>query len=97
MVNWRYLHEPLLEKALQRIPVANWLAVFKRLLSDTRSNRNGFPDLVLFPDDSSQYPYKLIEIKGPGDVLQKNQRRWMRFFADHKIEHSVCNVVWSDS
>jgi len=97
MVNWRYLHEPLLEKALQRIPVANWLAIFKRLLSDTRSNRNGFPDLVLFPDDSSQYPYKLIEIKGPGDVLQKNQRRWMRFFADHKIEHSVCNVVWSDS
>ena len=97
MVNWRYLNEPLLDKALQRIPMTHWLAIFERLLSDTRSNRNGFPDLIVFPDNPLPCPYKLIEVKGPGDTLQKNQRRWMRFFADHGIAHSVCNVVWSDT
>jgi len=98
MVNWRYLDAGLLETALSRIPLNNWLAIFKRLLSDTRLHRNGLPDLILFPDQSECEPesYRLIEVKGPGDSLQKNQIRWMRFFADQGISHQVCHVRWSN-
>ena len=53
MVNWRYLNEELLEFAMERIPIKDWLAVFNRLLKDTRLNRSGFPDLILFPATDS--------------------------------------------
>ena len=97
MVSWRYLDRDLLETALSRIPLDNWLAIFERLLSDTRLHRNGLPDLILFPHERESEPYKLIEVKGPGDSVQKNQIRWMRFFADQGISHQVCHVRWCDS
>lgn len=96
MVSWRYLDETLLQLALQRIPLIDWLAVFQRLFSDTRVTRNGLPDLILFPDNDDEVSYKLIEIKGPGDVLQKNQQRWMSFFDSQEIAHQVCHVRWSE-
>jgi len=98
MVSWRYLDNRLLETALSRIPLSNWLAIFQRLLSDTRLHRNGLPDLILFPyeRESEPEPYRLIEVKGPGDSVQKNQIRWMRFFADQGISHQVCHVRWSN-
>ena len=96
MVNWRYLDETLLQLALQRIPLADWLAIFRRLLSDTRVTRNGLPDLILFPDAEDAAAYELIEVKGPGDVLQKNQQRWMSFFASQNIAHQVCHVRWTE-
>ena len=36
-------------------------------------------------------PYLLVEVKGPGDQLQKNQKRWMRQFQSADIPH---RVVW---
>jgi len=91
MVNWRFLTKDLLTEALDRIPLAHWLMIFKRLLSDLRNHRNGFPDLVLFPEEGG---YELIEVKGPGDTLQKNQLRWMKFFRKHEIPCSVTHVTW---
>ena len=96
MVNWRHLDEELLQLALERIPLADWLAIFNRLFSDTRLTRNGLPDLILFPHDAA-IPYQLIEVKGPGDVLQKNQQRWMSFFAENDIDHRLCHIRWADN
>ena len=96
MVSWRYLTQELLDLAMQRIPLDHWFARFNRLLLDTRSHRSGLPDLIVFPDESSacESGYRLVEVKGPGDSLQKNQIRWMRFFAEHGIDHAVCHVTW---
>jgi len=97
MVNWRYLDRELLELSLSRIPLDHWLEIFKRLLSDTRLHRNGLPDLILFPHEGGCGSYKLVEVKGPGDSVQKNQIRWMRFFADLGIAHEVCHVRWQET
>ena len=94
LVQWRYISEPLLEAALVHIPLPNWLAIFRRLLSDLRQNRNGFPDLIRFPDTGG---FELLEVKGPGDSLQKNQIRWMRFFREHEMPCAVVHVSWIDS
>jgi len=51
------------------------------------------PDLILFPDTASGY--ELIEVKGPGDTLQNNQKRWMRYFAEWGIPFTVVNIEWS--
>ena len=68
------------------------MVIFQRILQDLRNNRSGFPDLVRFP---AQGGYQLIEVKGPGDSLQKNQQRWLQFFARHDIPHCLARVTWS--
>ncbi len=91
LVHWQAIDETLLKKALEQIPVAHWQLVFERLLADLRNNRNGLPDLIYFPDDGG---YELVEVKGPGDRLQNNQKRWMQFFHSHGIPHWVAQVSW---
>ena len=39
--------------------------------------------------------YRLIEVKGPGDRLQDNQRRWLSFCGREAIPAAVCRVSWS--
>lgn len=91
-VRWGQISEDLLSQALQQVPVKHWEAMFRRLLQDPRENAAGFPDLILFRDSGG---YEFIEIKGPGDTLQKNQQRWMRYFADHHIPCRVVNIRWA--
>lgn len=91
-VNWNQLTPELLEKGLTCLP-ASWLeAMFRRILSDIRANRSGFPDLVQFHLKTQSAT--LIEVKGPGDTLQDNQRRWMAEFERIGIPHWVCHVRW---
>ncbi len=91
LVDWKNLDLDIIQMALQRIPHANWLAIFRRLLLDLRNNRSGFPDLIVFP---AERDYLLVEVKGPGDTLQKNQRRWMQYFDHNNIPHCVARVHW---
>lgn len=92
LVHWDVLSEELLSYSLERISRSHWQSLFSRLLTDLRHHRNGLPDLILFPDDGG---YELVEVKGPGDRLQKNQRRWMSFFAEQNIPHRVVHVIWA--
>ncbi|TQV72809.1 VRR-NUC domain-containing protein [Aliikangiella marina] len=90
-VFWELLTKDLLEFAFEHIPGTHWKQIFDRIFLDIKANRSGFPDLILFPAEGG---YELIEIKGPGDKLQKNQLRWMKYFAKHDIPHKVVNVEW---
>jgi hypothetical protein len=92
-VNWALVDEELLQLALTHIPAAHRAAVFDRMLQDLRNRCSGFPDLIVFGSDG----YRLIEVKGPGDTLQDNQRAWMRFFAQQGIAHEVMHVRWSST
>ena len=92
LVNWPALNLPTIELALKRIEFSHWIAIFERLLQDLGNNRSGFPDLILFPAEQG---YELIEVKGPGDTLQKNQKRWMTYFSQKGIPHSVARVSWN--
>jgi hypothetical protein len=90
-VSWSYLDKDLLEQAIKAIPVNHLVKIFERLLVDIKNNRSGFPDLILFLDGG----YKLVEIKGPGDRLQKNQARWFRYFYQQGIPAEVVDVTYS--
>lgn len=95
-VHWGLLNEPLLTAALDCLPAAHLRACFTRLLSDLKHNRAGLPDLIqLMPDAPDGEPrYRMIEVKGPGDRLQDNQRRWIDFFCRHAMPVEVCHVRW---
>jgi hypothetical protein len=90
-VHWQSLDEQLLAKALERIPAEHWQAVFRRFWCDLKNHCSGLPDLILFPATGG---YELIEVKGPGDRLQANQKAWMEYFATHGIPHRVVQVAW---
>ena len=92
LVYWQDLNLEIIQLALERIEYEHWMVIFQRILQDLRNNRSGFPDLVRFP---AQGGYQLIEVKGPGDSLQKNQQRWLQFFARHDIPHCLARVTWS--
>lgn len=92
LVSWQYLNADVLTLALIRIPVNDWRHLFSRILSDLRNHTSGLPDLILFPKEGS---YEMIEIKGPGDTVQKNQRRWMAYFSEHRIPYRVVHISWA--
>lgn len=98
-VHWPIVDEALLELALSCIPVEHLRACFERLLGDLKANRAGLPDLIQFmPNAHAGTPrYRMIEVKGPGDRLQDNQRRWLAFFHRHEIPVAVCYVRWAAS
>ena len=94
-VHWGVLSETLLEQALDCLPAAHLQAWFRRLLGDIQANRSGMPDLIQFWPEEKRY--RMIEVKGPGDRLQDNQRRWLAFCAEHDMPVDVCYVQWADA
>jgi len=95
-VHWGVLDEALLSLSLDCLPPEHLRACFARLMGDLKANRAGLPDLIqFFPEAAEGEPqYRLIEVKGPGDRLQDNQRRWLAFFQAQGIPVSVCHVRW---
>ncbi len=91
-VVWPALNAELLELALTCIPAQHLKQAFERILLDIKSNRNGFPDLIQFWP--AQQRYRMIEVKGPGDRLQDNQKRWLDYCAEHQMPVAVCHVQW---
>lgn len=91
-VNWSFLTKELLDLALHCIPAQHLKVIFERLLFDIKSNRSGLPDLIQFYPE--QKTYRMVEVKGPCDRLQDNQRRWLDYFARHGIPAEVFYVCW---
>lgn len=91
-VHWGRLSEALLEQALDCLPPDHLTLCFERLLDDIAANRAGLPDLIQFWP--LQRRYRMVEVKGPGDRLQDNQRRWLDFFIAHDLPVAVCQVAW---
>ncbi|ASP38975.1 VRR-NUC domain-containing protein [Bacterioplanes sanyensis] len=92
LLHWPALEscwQELLPLAVQRIPTAHWRSTFDFLWQDIRRHRSGMPDLIVFPPQGG---YRLLEVKGPGDTLQPNQRAWFAQFARHDIPAMVLQV-----
>jgi hypothetical protein len=94
-VSWGLLDETLLELALECIPAEHLKAFFQRILLDVPNHRSGLPDLIQFWPGERRY--QLIEVKGPGDRLQDNQKRWIDFAQRHQVPIAVCYVQWTEA
>ena len=81
-----------MSQALDHIPAVHLAHIFRRLVRDLHANRSGFPDLILFPPVAE--PYRLVEVKAPGDRVQANQLRWMKMFQEKGIPCQVTHVEW---
>ena len=92
-VYWEVLEPALMDLALDCIPPPHLKKWFERILLDIKANRSGFPDLIQFWPE--QHRYNMIEVKGPGDRLQDNQKRWIDYCAQHDMPVTVCYLQWS--
>ncbi|USE38406.1 VRR-NUC domain-containing protein [Endozoicomonas sp. SCSIO W0465] len=92
LVHWPALSPELITLAVSLIPVDQLRAMFQRLIFDIAHNRTGFPDLILFDPENSRYQW--LEVKGPGDKLQENQKLWLVFFQENGIPAEVVYVRW---
>lgn len=92
-VHWGLLSDTLLDFALKCIEPAHLRFYFDRLLRGIAENCTGLPDLIQF--DLTQRTYQLVEVKGPGDQLQDNQRRWIKYCVEHSLPIKVCHVDWT--
>jgi hypothetical protein len=91
-VRWHHLDKTLLRWALDCIPAAHLRSWFEWILRDVKENRAGFPDLVQFYPQ--QRRYRMIEVKGPGDRVQDNQRRLLEYCVAKGMPVSVCYVSY---
>ena len=88
-VHWAVLTEDLIRLSVERIPVSAWQGMFRFLVKDLRQHKAGLPDLIRFPKNEG---FELLEVKGPGDTLQKNQKVWFAEFERSGIPARVIRV-----
>jgi len=88
-VHWAVLTEDLIRLSVERIPVSAWQGMFRFLMKDLRQHKAGLPDLIRFPKNEG---FELLEVKGPGDTLQKNQKVWFAEFERSGIPARVIRV-----
>ena len=93
-VRWHQLDKTLLQRALDCFPAAHLRAWFEWIIRDVKENRAGFPDLVQFWPEEGRY--RLIEVKGPGDRVQDNQKRLLEYCLSHGMPVSVCYARWAN-
>lgn len=91
-VDWDIVNIDVLQLAVKCIPPQHLFVIFERLLFGLKENGSGFPDLIAFTKD--QLSYEMIEIKGPGDKLQKNQTRWFHYFMKYHIPCKLVHIEW---
>ena len=92
LVPWKRISRIQIKTLIDKVPAKDIRSILTRMASNLSDFTSGFPDLVVF------YPklnsYQLIEVKGPGDQLRPNQKRWLRYFEKNKIPYSVVRVIW---
>ncbi|EPB78652.1 VRR-NUC domain protein [Ancylostoma ceylanicum] len=72
-------------------PRPGLLAVLRRVITDYRNCRSGFPDLTMWNTKTKKVA--VVEVKGPGDRLSTKQRLWLDYFMRHEIRAEVCHVI----
>ena len=88
-VNW-YSNLEQLKEIAYCIGMKPLCAIFRRLCSNFRCNRSGFPDLIVW--SAVDQKVLSVEVKGPGDSLSFKQIMWLDFFARHGLKCEVAYV-----
>ncbi len=69
LVPWDETLYALVRRLVATAPRGALAAVLREMARDHRSNRNGFPDLVVFKDGGVRF----LEVKTPGDQIRRQQ------------------------
>ena len=89
LVSWGLLQSVSLDDWLEAVPIGWVRQLSAFLIRNLNDYRKGFPDLFLCYDD---HRAEFVEVKGPTDQIQPQQRAWFRVFRDMGIEARVIKL-----
>jgi hypothetical protein len=89
LVSWGLLQSVSLDDWLEAVPLGWVRQLSAFLIRNLNDYRKGFPDLFLCYDD---HRAEFVEVKGPTDQIQPQQRAWFSVFRDMGIEARVIKL-----
>lgn len=92
-VHWQILTHDIVSSCYTAFDPNQWSEIFRHLLSDLRHHRSGFPDLFQITENGGRF----IEVKGPGDKLQDNQKQWLALFESIGVAAEVCYIEYNEN
>ncbi len=93
LVPWHRFSAREVQRILEALPAPVLACLCKTALEHPPLLRRGFPDLILLGDAPGHFGF--IEVKGPGDVLRPEQRRWLGAMANARLPVHVLEVRWA--
>ena len=92
LVDWKRVTIDVFTTVVSHLTIDDIINISKRMITNPAEFRSGLPDLLLI--NPQEKKYYLVEVKGPGDQLQPNQRRWLNYFEENHIPYFVQKVKW---
>lgn len=83
-------HNIYMKEIVYCLGVSGVIGICKRMLENFKLWSAGFPDLILWNYDTRQH--KIVEVKGPGDVLSTKQKLWLNYLSERGLNVEVCLV-----
>ena len=93
LVSWDLFPETRLKHIVEALSETSLVRLINIVKSDLRQFRSGFPDLTVV-DASGKFEF--IEVKAPGDQIQRNQRIWLDELATAGLPARVMRFVVSN-
>ncbi|KAI0062194.1 hypothetical protein BV25DRAFT_1916125 [Artomyces pyxidatus] len=91
-VDWDAFPREHLFEIIECFPSGAALATICRLFCEEYGHRSsGLPDLFIWNFETQHL--KFVEVKGPGDTLQENQKLWIDVLHRAGFDVEVCHVV----
>ncbi|XP_043260835.1 fanconi-associated nuclease 1-like [Colletes gigas] len=79
-----------LKEIVYCLGVEGIVGICKRLIQNFKLWKAGFPDLIAWNYETKRY--KIIEVKGPRDVLSTKQQLWLQYLNHLGLNTEVCLV-----
>ncbi len=92
LIDWKRVTIKTIQDVVNFVAKEDIINISRRIIINPAEFKSGLPDLLIIDPHEDQY--FLVEVKGPGDQLQPNQRRWLNYFEKHKIPFFVQKVKW---
>lgn len=89
LFDWRRCPPAVAGAIIAAMPERDLRALLQIVRSDLAGRRAGFPDLCIVHGKGR---YEFVEVKGPGDQLQINQRLWIEALLAHGLPVRVARV-----
>ena len=93
LVSWDLFPESRLEHIVEALGESALTSLTNIVKSDLRQFRSGFPDLTVIDSNGR---FEFIEVKAPGDQIQRNQRIWLEELATAGLPVRVIRFVTSN-
>ncbi|KAJ6631580.1 VRR-NUC domain-containing protein [Mycena sp. CBHHK59/15] len=90
-VSWQVCDRDALVEIVECLGGEALSSICRLFCEDYGGRRSGVPDLIVWNPDTNEC--KFVEVKGPGDSLQENQKLWSDSLMNARCAVEVCRIV----